>query len=132
MLSVVEYLMIWLVTLSGSSNLYCCLTQGSGSNVDLCVITAKGVEYLRPYDEANVKGQRYCYYISHCAFYYLHLCQSWRLSIQTWNYRYVMLGRHIICLMLFYFTAVLETVEKVIVSETVRMTGSAEAMEEDQ
>ncbi|XP_045197899.1 proteasome subunit beta type-7-like [Mercenaria mercenaria] len=31
---------------------------GSGSNVDLCVITADKVEYLRPYDEANVKGQR--------------------------------------------------------------------------
>lgn len=32
---------------------------GSGSNVDLCVITADKVEYLRPYDEANVKGQRF-------------------------------------------------------------------------
>lgn len=31
---------------------------GSGSNVDLCVITKDKVEYLRPYDEANLKGQR--------------------------------------------------------------------------
>ena len=32
---------------------------GSGSNVDICVITKDKVEYLRPYDEANQKGQRY-------------------------------------------------------------------------
>lgn len=32
---------------------------GSGSNVDLCVITEDKVEYLRPFDEANIKGQRY-------------------------------------------------------------------------
>ena len=31
---------------------------GSGSNVDLCVITKDKVEYIRPYDEANQKGQR--------------------------------------------------------------------------
>ncbi|XP_052788074.1 proteasome subunit beta type-7-like [Mya arenaria] len=31
---------------------------GSGSNVDICVITKGKVEYLRPFDEANVKGQR--------------------------------------------------------------------------
>eukprot|EP00049_Salpingoeca_infusionum_P017845 m.354609 g.354609 ORF g.354609 m.354609 type:complete len:280 (+) comp17065_c0_seq1:399-1238(+) len=31
---------------------------GSGSNVDLCVITKDGVEYLRPYDVANVRGER--------------------------------------------------------------------------
>lgn len=31
---------------------------GSGSNVDLCVITKDGANYLRPYDVANVKGQR--------------------------------------------------------------------------
>ena len=31
---------------------------GSGSNVDICVITKDKVEYLRPYDEANVKGKR--------------------------------------------------------------------------
>jgi len=31
---------------------------GSGSNVDLCVITKDGATYLRPYDVANVKGQR--------------------------------------------------------------------------
>lgn len=32
---------------------------GSGSNVDICVITKDKVDYLRPYDEANQKGQRY-------------------------------------------------------------------------
>lgn len=31
---------------------------GSGSNVDLCVIKKGSVEYLRPYDVANVKGKR--------------------------------------------------------------------------
>ncbi|KAJ8299993.1 hypothetical protein KUTeg_021512 [Tegillarca granosa] len=31
---------------------------GSGSNVDLCIITKDKVEYLRPYDEANLKGVR--------------------------------------------------------------------------
>ncbi|KAI0243124.1 Proteasome subunit beta type-7 [Lamellibrachia satsuma] len=31
---------------------------GSGSNIDLCVITKDKVEYLRPYDEANKKGVR--------------------------------------------------------------------------
>jgi len=31
---------------------------GSGSNVDVCVITKDGVNYIRPYDEANVKGKR--------------------------------------------------------------------------
>lgn len=33
--------------------------QGSGSNIDLCVITADKTEYLRPFDVANLKGQRY-------------------------------------------------------------------------
>ena len=31
---------------------------GSGSHVDLCVITANKVDYLRPYDIANKKGER--------------------------------------------------------------------------
>ncbi|XP_033727773.1 proteasome subunit beta type-7-like [Pecten maximus] len=31
---------------------------GSGSNVDVCVITKGKVEYIRPYDEANIKGLR--------------------------------------------------------------------------
>uniref|UniRef100_A0A336MPP8 Proteasome subunit beta n=1 Tax=Culicoides sonorensis TaxID=179676 RepID=A0A336MPP8_CULSO len=31
---------------------------GSGSNVDLCVITKNGAEYLRTYEEANLKGVR--------------------------------------------------------------------------
>lgn len=31
---------------------------GSGSNVDLCVIMRDSVDYIRPYEEANIKGQR--------------------------------------------------------------------------
>ena len=31
------------------------LPQGSGSNIDLCVITARGVDYIRPFEIANVK-----------------------------------------------------------------------------
>ncbi|XP_076243410.1 proteasome beta2 subunit [Calliopsis andreniformis] len=34
----------------------------SGSNVDLCVIRKGSVDYLRPYDVANVKGQRHMSY----------------------------------------------------------------------
>jgi len=30
----------------------------SGSNVDLCIIRKTGVEYLRPYEAASVKGLR--------------------------------------------------------------------------
>ena len=36
---------------------------GSGSNVDLCVITKDGAEYMRPYDVANKKGVRQAHYI---------------------------------------------------------------------
>ena len=32
--------------------------QGSGSNIDLCVITREGTQYLRPYEIANDKGVR--------------------------------------------------------------------------
>ena len=31
---------------------------GSGSNVDLCIITKDKVDYLRTFDEVNLKGQR--------------------------------------------------------------------------
>ena len=31
---------------------------GSGSNVDICVITRDKTEYIRPYEEANLKGKR--------------------------------------------------------------------------
>ena len=31
---------------------------GSGSNIDLCVITKGNVDYIRPHDEANKKGVR--------------------------------------------------------------------------
>lgn len=32
---------------------------GSGSNIDLCVITKGNVDYLRPHTEANKKGVRW-------------------------------------------------------------------------
>ena len=32
---------------------------GSGSNVDVCVITKEKVDNIRPYDIANKKGVRY-------------------------------------------------------------------------
>lgn len=35
---------------------------GSGSNIDLCVIRKGSVDYLRTYDEANVKGKRQASY----------------------------------------------------------------------
>ncbi|MGH0116074.1 UNVERIFIED_CONTAM: hypothetical protein FKN15_059242 [Acipenser sinensis] len=31
---------------------------GSGSNIDLCVITKNNIDYIRPHDEANKKGVR--------------------------------------------------------------------------
>ncbi|TNN31869.1 Proteasome subunit beta type-7 [Liparis tanakae] len=31
---------------------------GSGSNIDLCVITKGNLDYIRPHDEANKKGVR--------------------------------------------------------------------------
>lgn len=31
---------------------------GSGSNIDLCVITKGKLDYIRPHDEANKKGVR--------------------------------------------------------------------------
>lgn len=36
---------------------------GSGSNIDLCIITKEGVEYIRPYDQANVKGVKQGKYV---------------------------------------------------------------------
>lgn len=33
--------------------------QGSGSNIDLCVITKDGVDYIRPHEIANEKGERF-------------------------------------------------------------------------
>lgn len=32
---------------------------GSGSNIDVCVITKGKVDYIRPHDEANKKGVRW-------------------------------------------------------------------------
>ncbi|KAL2080482.1 hypothetical protein ACEWY4_024275 [Coilia grayii] len=39
-----------------AAGIFCDL--GSGSNVDLCVITQEGVEYLRGFDQPATKGQR--------------------------------------------------------------------------
>ena len=39
-----------------TAGIFCDL--GSGSNVDLCVITQSGVKYLRGYDKPTAKGQR--------------------------------------------------------------------------
>lgn len=39
-----------------AAGIFCDL--GSGSNVDLCVITEAGVEYLRGYDKPTTKGKR--------------------------------------------------------------------------
>ncbi|KAI4900279.1 hypothetical protein NFI96_023155 [Prochilodus magdalenae] len=39
-----------------TAGIFCDL--GSGSNVDLCVITEKGVDFLRGYDKPTQKGQR--------------------------------------------------------------------------
>ena len=36
---------------------------GSGSNVDICVITKDKVDYIRPYDVANEKGKRSVQYV---------------------------------------------------------------------
>eukprot|EP00730_Choanoeca_flexa_P000568 TRINITY_DN10251_c0_g2_i1.p2 TRINITY_DN10251_c0_g2~~TRINITY_DN10251_c0_g2_i1.p2 ORF type:complete len:158 (+),score=25.16 TRINITY_DN10251_c0_g2_i1:746-1219(+) len=33
--------------------------QGSGSNIDLCVITKDKVDYIRPHEVANEKGKRF-------------------------------------------------------------------------
>ncbi|KAJ9586933.1 hypothetical protein L9F63_019477 [Diploptera punctata] len=35
---------------------------GSGSNVDVCVIRKGNVEYIRPFDKANIKGKRQASY----------------------------------------------------------------------
>ncbi|TSK20282.1 Tenascin [Bagarius yarrelli] len=45
-----------LVRDSIAAGIFCDL--GSGSNIDLCVITEKGVDYLRGYDQPVQKGQR--------------------------------------------------------------------------
>lgn len=39
-----------------AAGIFCDL--GSGSNVDLCIITKNGVEMLRGYDRLAVRGQR--------------------------------------------------------------------------
>ena len=36
-----------------------CGVQGSGSNIDICVITKDKVDYIRPYEVANAKGERF-------------------------------------------------------------------------
>lgn len=32
---------------------------GSGNNIDICVITKEGVDYIRPYQESQFKDSRY-------------------------------------------------------------------------
>lgn len=32
---------------------------GSGNNIDICVITRQGVDYIRPYQESQYKDNRY-------------------------------------------------------------------------
>lgn len=72
---------------------------GSGSNVDICIITKDKVDYLRPYDVANVSGQRLvsldcvlCINIfSHGFLHFVSLLpffpfQPRRISIQAWDY----------------------------------------------
>ena len=34
------------------------VVKGSGSNVDLCVITAEGTENIRPFDQVATKAPR--------------------------------------------------------------------------
>lgn len=36
---------------------------GSGSNVDMCVIKKGSIKYIKPYFEANKKGNRYADFI---------------------------------------------------------------------
>ena len=82
---------------------------GSGSNVDICVITKDKVDYIRPYDVANEKGKRSVQYFvfpfqSFNAGYYdltgvgllsnVHNCivvvfQTRRLQLQEGNHRCV-------------------------------------------
>uniref|UniRef100_A0A3Q0SPE5 Proteasome 20S subunit beta 13a n=1 Tax=Amphilophus citrinellus TaxID=61819 RepID=A0A3Q0SPE5_AMPCI len=38
---------------------------GSGSNIDICVITKQGVDYIRPYQESQYKHNRGCLTSSH-------------------------------------------------------------------
>lgn len=56
---------------------------GSGSYVDLCVITKEGVDYIRPYDKANLKGQRSV----SLSISLLHLCRypSWKGSRSSYK-----------------------------------------------
>lgn len=34
---------------------------GSGHNIDLCVITRNGVDYIRPYQESEQRGKRWVF-----------------------------------------------------------------------
>ncbi len=40
-----------------TAGIFCDL--GSGSNVDMCVITKAGVEYIRGYDKPTTKGKKW-------------------------------------------------------------------------
>lgn len=45
-----------------AAGIFCDL--GSGSNVDLCVITQAGVQYLRSYDQPAQKGKKWAIQVS--------------------------------------------------------------------
>lgn len=52
---------------------------GSGSNIDVCVISKNKLDFLRPYDVANRKGDRLVFlklYIIHALPTILKFCQS--------------------------------------------------------
>ena len=53
---------------------------GSGSNVDICVITKDKVEYLRPFDMANKKGVRWVASLNRFIFlFFLNIQQCFNL-----------------------------------------------------
>ena len=56
---------------------------GSGSYVDLCVITKDKVEYLRPFDEANEKGRRLVSLVIFVSLYHPLLYVFIRISISS-------------------------------------------------
>ena len=51
---------------------------GSGSNVDVCVITADKVDYMRPQKQASVKGVRYASWGECVSFSFEYRCVNLR------------------------------------------------------
>ena len=62
------------------------LLQGSGSNVDICIITADKTEYIRPYDVANTKGERLGIECIACA---TGLRDMQYCEVEGWDYQLV-------------------------------------------